>query len=88
MLFGVFDGHGGDEVSKYVKDNFKREFMDQKNAANNDIKKALHMTFLVLDLKLKKEYYATNTGSTACVVLITKDSIYCANLGDSRAVLC
>ena len=28
------------------------------------------------------------TGTTACVVLITKDTIYCANSGDSRAVLC
>ena len=28
------------------------------------------------------------TGSTACVVVVMKDSIYCANSGDSRAVLC
>lgn len=28
------------------------------------------------------------TGTTACVVLITTDTIYCANSGDSRAVLC
>ena len=27
------------------------------------------------------------TGSTACVVFVTGDSIYCANAGDSRAVL-
>ena len=28
------------------------------------------------------------TGCTACVVLITDSEIYCANAGDSRAVLC
>ena len=28
------------------------------------------------------------TGTTSCVLLITKDKIYCANSGDSRAVLC
>lgn len=28
------------------------------------------------------------TGTTACVVLVTKDKIYCTNSGDSRAVLC
>lgn len=28
------------------------------------------------------------TGTTACVVLVTNESIYCANSGDSRAVLC
>ena len=27
------------------------------------------------------------TGTTACVVLVTKDKIYCSNSGDSRAVL-
>ena len=27
-------------------------------------------------------------GATACVVLITEDHIFCANAGDSRAVLC
>lgn len=28
------------------------------------------------------------TGTTACVVLVTNDKIYCSNSGDSRAVLC
>jgi serine/threonine protein phosphatase PrpC len=30
----------------------------------------------------------TEAGCTANVILITKDKIYCANSGDSRAVLC
>ena len=29
-----------------------------------------------------------DAGTTANVVFITKDTIYCANSGDSRAVLC
>ena len=29
-----------------------------------------------------------NQGCTACVVLITKNKLYCANSGDSRAILC
>ena len=29
-----------------------------------------------------------DTGTTSCVVLITPTEIYCANAGDSRAVLC
>ena len=31
--------------------------------------------------------FAFNSGCTSCVVLITKDTIYCANAGDSRACL-
>ena len=88
MLFGVFDGHGGDDVSKFAKANFRTEFINQKTQSNNDIKKALINTFLQLDKRLKNQYYAKSIGSTGCVVFITKDTIYCANLGDSRAVLC
>ena len=87
MLFGVFDGHGGQEVATFVKENLKKqlliEFQKQK-----DIKKCLAATFLALDETLSKQYFASNIGATACVVLITKDQIVCANAGDSRAVLC
>ena len=40
-----------------------------------------------LDENLKQEDFSTDTGSTSCVVFITKNKIYCANAGDSRAVL-
>ena len=42
---------------------------------------------MTLDNNLKSETMAIDTGCTACVVLITKDRIYCANSGDSRAIL-
>ena len=29
-----------------------------------------------------------DTGTTSCVILITENTIYCANAGDSRGVLC
>lgn len=41
-----------------------------------------------LDEKVQNEEYADQAGTTACVLLVTKDKIYCANSGDSRAVLC
>jgi len=47
----------------------------------------LEKAFLALDAEVKKEPYARDTGTTSCVVLITGDEIYCANAGDSRAVL-
>ena len=31
MLFGVFDGHGGEQISNFIKQNFKTEFNNQKN---------------------------------------------------------
>lgn len=32
--------------------------------------------------------YALKCGATACCVLIIGNRIYCANVGDSRAVIC
>ena len=45
-------------------------------------------TFLDLDNTVQQEEYSASAGTTACVVLITDTTIYCANSGDSRAVLC
>ena len=41
QIFGVFDGHGGSEVAKFVANHFTEEFLKNKNYLKNDIKKAL-----------------------------------------------
>lgn len=40
MLFGVFDGHGGQEVATYLQENFKSQFLIQYKK-KNDLKQAL-----------------------------------------------
>lgn len=40
-----------------------------------------------MDEKVSKEDYAMDTGTTACVILLTPNMIYCSNSGDSRGVL-
>ena len=136
-IFGVFDGHGGKEVSNFVKKNFTKEFLNNKSYLTGDIKNGLIETFLRMDqlmlepdgkmelkilLKISKEEdeieldknydkseeemntyrrlfnYKYNddvevgmmTGCTAnvCVIDLISKKIYCANTGDSRAVLC
>lgn len=87
MLFGVFDGHGGAEVADYAKANFRKEFIKNSSFKAGDYKKALIETFLSIDKTLEKESFAMDAGCTANVVLITKDRIFCANAGDSRAIL-
>ena len=87
-LFGVFDGHGGKEVADYCRDNFRKEFIKNGNFKAGDYKKALEETFMSLDKYLANQSFASDAGATACVVFITKDRIYCANSGDSRAIVC
>jgi protein phosphatase 1G len=135
-VFGVFDGHGGKEVSLFVKQHFSNELVANKNF-NTNLKVALSETFIKIDELLvepsgktelkkyakqsKEEEEALNqkeknnkqgnsqmdffnqlfnkqddieiamvTGCTSCVVAIDEKNgkIYCANAGDSRAVIC
>ena len=87
-VYGVFDGHGGKEVAEFAEKNFTKMLQANAKFKSLNFEEALEETFMNLDAKLEAEEYATDTGSTSCVVLITQDHIYCANAGDSRAVLC
>ena len=56
QIFGVFDGHGGCEVAKYVSNHFVEEFLKNPNYIKNDIKKALEENYNTMDkLMLEKE---------------------------------
>ena len=55
-IFGVFDGHGGSEVAKFVANHFTEEFLKNPNYLKNDIKKALEENYKRMDvLMLEKE---------------------------------
>ena len=48
-LFGVFDGHGGKEVSQYVKKHYTNEYLNLKNFKIGNIKASLTESFLKID---------------------------------------
>ena len=54
-LFGVFDGHGGREVSVYVGNHFTEEFIKNDSYMKNDIKSALENTYLKMDEMMLSE---------------------------------
>ena len=54
-IFGVFDGHGGKEVSLFVKNHFIKEFMNNKNTKYENISNSLIETFLKMDELLKSK---------------------------------
>ena len=54
-VFGVFDGHGGKEVSQFVSNHFAKELASNKNL-DTDMSKALKETFIKMDeLMMTKE---------------------------------
>ena len=87
-LFCLFDGHGGDQVSKYLQNNFINYFKEM--LPFNNVNESLIKLFKNLDEKLKElNYY--QVGSTACIIYITKEKgqrvLYSANVGDTRSIL-
>lgn len=51
-LFGVFDGHGGREVAKFVEKHFVEELLANESFKKGDYQKALHENFLRMDIML------------------------------------
>ena len=54
-IFGLFDGHSGEEISKYLSLHFVNELLNNDNFNNKKYKIALEETFKNLDLSLRTE---------------------------------
>ena len=52
-LYGVFDGHGGGEVSKYVAAHFLEVFLKRKALQEGNYGQALTETFIQVELMMK-----------------------------------
>ncbi|KAL2095855.1 hypothetical protein ACEWY4_008003 [Coilia grayii] len=95
--FAVFDGHGGARASRFAAEHLHHNLVakfPRGDGENLDklIKKCLLDTFRQTDedflKKASSQKPAWKDGSTATCVLVVDDTLYVANLGDSRAVLC
>jgi len=88
-FFGIYDGHFGDGCSKYIAANIPKLLLKEPKL-NESPAEALVSAYLKCD----KEYLAMAKekkmldGSTAVSVFIKGNKLFCANTGDSRAVMC
>eukprot|EP01060_Flectonema_neradi_P034957 TRINITY_DN627_c3_g1_i1.p1 TRINITY_DN627_c3_g1~~TRINITY_DN627_c3_g1_i1.p1 ORF type:complete len:370 (+),score=53.67 TRINITY_DN627_c3_g1_i1:37-1110(+) len=100
IWIGVFDGHGGAQVSDYcsrnIVDTVRQELKLAKNSSDEEVSAAMKRGFLALDEKvvanLKPAYDMgfsdiRRVGSCAILVRIRGDRAYVANAGDCRAVI-
>ena len=86
-FFGIFDGHGGENCSNFIKNNFVNYLVENKHFPY-DIKKSISETFEKIDTEFhNKNIENDKSGSCALVAILTETKIYLANLGDSRAIL-
>jgi len=95
-VLGVFDGHGGKIVSKYIKETlpnyFIKKFSDNIFTKPEKYSKYVNKVFDVIQSKLKSEHprAATYSGSTSCLIVHCEDKypfLWIMNVGDSRGVL-
>mmetsp|Transcript_12971 Transcript_12971/g.23535 ORF Transcript_12971/g.23535 Transcript_12971/m.23535 type:complete len:376 (-) Transcript_12971:261-1388(-) len=91
FLFGAFDGHGpqGHVISQFVASKLGPHLEAQDNLID-DPKAALQCAVaeLCAHLEAEKKQQATYSGTTAVFSLMIDETLYTANIGDSRCVLC
>lgn len=87
-FFAVYDGHGGSNIAEHAGKHLHKYITARPEYHLGNIEEALKQGFLDLDRAMLEEDMLQEkvAGSTAVVVLIKDNTLYCANVGDSRAV--
>ena len=90
-FFAIYDGHGGNECSDYLKDHLHLIILNQSSFPDDPAQAlttgCLEAERRFLDKADKKAPVYDRSGSCAIVVLIVGKEIYSANVGDSRAIM-
>ena len=97
--FAIFDGHGGDKCSIFLKENLLNYIIEDKNFPI-DIKLSLQSSIERAENEFNKKYLNLKpddlknlnektdfSGSCALICLIVDNKIYLCNIGDSRAIM-
>uniref|UniRef100_A0A0N5BPC4 protein-serine/threonine phosphatase n=1 Tax=Strongyloides papillosus TaxID=174720 RepID=A0A0N5BPC4_STREA len=87
-FFGVYDGHGGPNVSQFAGLNLHKRIVQNEKFKSGNIEEGIIEGFIALDEQmLSDELMRKDTsGSTAVTCLIRNNILYTGNSGDSRAV--
>jgi len=81
----VFDGHGGAKTAEFAQNNLHNIIRESQFYKKGDFARACVEGFILTD-RLISQKVDESSGSTALSILIDSENIYCANIGDSRAV--
>ena len=89
--FAIFDGHGGEGCSTFLKDNYLKYLTENANFPF-DIKTSMIEAFQkaeeeFIKQKCKSAEEFDNSGSCALVCILLDNKVYISNIGDSRAIM-
>lgn len=87
-FFAVYDGHGGVHAARYLRDNLHKDIVAAREYSERRYIEALRNSFINFDKRMHTSRVLPSDliGSTAVTILLKNKTLYCANLGDSRAV--
>jgi serine/threonine protein phosphatase PrpC len=91
--FGVYDGHGGRNIVDFLEEKLEQNIGIELNMHDDaKVPERLTRAFLITDMQSRK-CDITTSGATAVSVLLKREdsgdrTLYVANVGDSRAILC
>ena len=93
-FFGIYDGHGGEGCSEFLRDNLHK-FICENNFFPDNIQEAIKYGITKAEyeflnnhaLSPNKEEIIDRSGSCAIIILVVDTNIYVANVGDSRCLL-
>ncbi|XP_078446858.1 protein phosphatase 2C family protein [Wolffia australiana] len=92
---GVYDGHGGPEAARYACDHLHANFRDICSGAEGVTPESIERAFLQTEegyTSLVSKMWGTRPnlatqGSCCLVGIVSRQTLYVANLGDSRVVM-
>ena len=93
MLFELFDGHGGEDISNFLQQNFVQIYKQYLELNKYDIPQSLSNSFKDIDEIIKENLNNIDgMGSTGTIIHLVWEAknklmVYTANIGDSRASL-
>ena len=91
-IFGIFDGHGGKEVSQYLSKSLPKYLMDPTKINFPYKKKQIMDIHAKVQSDISKSKIGQHCGSTSLVVVmynrLDKKYLNIFNVGDSRCVMC
>lgn len=90
MFFAVYDGHGGQEVSRLLGKEMFKEIKGSEEYAAGAYEQAIISAALEMDSKMKEMFKGIQStpGSTANMALIVDKELFVGNIGDSRCIGC
>ena len=94
ILFEIFDGHGGDDISSFLQQNFAKIYKQYLHINKGDIPKSLNNAFIDIDDAMKEniDNNLEGMGSTGTIVHIKWEAsdimmVYTGNIGDTKVCL-